>query len=109
MSDFYKPYPEEFYALNELLDNQPHLAINTIDCVNRCINYNTIDPDKKRFLPDIFNNVLSYLVKNQFRIQRYIEFVFPAQEQARQKAILKRFIQKDPGRVSYQDQVELHP
>jgi len=113
MSDFYKPYPNEFYALNELfpeefLKKQPHLAINTINFADRCINYNAIDPAKRIFIPEVFSNVLKFLTKNEDRFQRYIEFVFPALERDRQKAFLERIAQKDPHRLDDEDQVELH-
>ncbi len=113
MSDFYKPYPKEFYALNkffpeEFLEKQPQLAINTINFTDRCINYNAIDPTRRMFNPEVFRNVLQFLAKNEDRFQRYIDFVFPTLEKDRHQAILKNIIQKDPQRFDDKGLVELH-
>ncbi|KKM03754.1 hypothetical protein LCGC14_1771270, partial [marine sediment metagenome] len=113
MDGFYKPYPKEFYALNDLLPEhflkgQPHLIINTIDFTNRCFNYNAIDPERKQFSDAIYRNVINYIKDDKNLVLRYIEEYFPEPQCEHYREIVDKFSKKDPGVPTYADKVGLH-
>jgi hypothetical protein len=111
--EFYKPYPKEFYAVNDLLPSdflgeKPHILLNTFDYTNRCVNYNAIDTDKKRFQKEIFRNVIGYLCARKGLVRNYINDHFRS-EFENYAEIIEKFVRIGPNSsLSYNDRVDLH-
>jgi len=113
MGAFYKPYPKEFYAINDLLKEQsvqklPPMVINTIDFTNRCVNYTAIDPVRTRFTDEIARNIIRYLGIDADSVVTYIKDYFPEPQAEEAVRIIEEFAKKDPDSLTYEDKVELH-
>jgi len=113
MGAFYKPYPKEFYAINDLLKEQsvkklPPMVINTIDFTNRCVNYTAIDPVRTRFTEETARNIIRYLGKHADSVVTYIKDYFPEPQAEEAVRIIQEFAKKDPDYLTHEDKVELH-
>lgn len=113
MSGFYKPYPNEFYALNDLLPedalaDRPHLIINTIDFTNRCFNYNAIHAQRKQFSHEIYRNVITFLKENETLVREYIERFFPEIRRKQHLAFVDEISSKDATLSGSHDEEDLH-
>ena len=106
MGKFYKPYPKEVYAVNDLLQEQfvqkqPRMVIITIDFTNRCVNYNAIDPIRKTFQDEIVKNIIGYLKEDSDSVVKYIKKYFPEPQAGEFVRIIKKFAKKDPASLTH--------
>ncbi|MBC8459753.1 MAG: hypothetical protein H8D67_17310 [Deltaproteobacteria bacterium] len=113
MAEFYnKFYREEFYVLSDRLPNKlakdQSLFLNTFDYRNRCVNFNAISPDKRRFEDGIFNDGFMEFCK---KWSHFDHFKKQIREFYRKKgdsyiSILDEFTSK--GQANESEKINLH-
>jgi hypothetical protein len=113
MEDFYRPYPNEVYRINELLpDNldEDDIAffVDTFDYRNRCVNYSFVSPKKRQF-KGMFNakTILDFLTdeKRWTFLCRCLKKYYP--NEAEQHIKLFENL-KAKNSLGEKDQIEFH-